>query len=114
MESQVQTLLDASRVAIDSVNARGSTVAACLRNVPARGMEVAEHGVHAGAARAIAFISTMSGADYRQWEPVFPEWGAAWEDFEELVDDLSIVADAIVNDVSLDGVVSNVFGEESD
>jgi hypothetical protein len=44
-----------------------------------------------------------------------PEWGAAREDIEELVDDLiSIVADAIVDDVSLNGVVSNIFGEESD
>ena len=109
MESQVQTLLDASLFAIASVNARGSTVAARLRNVPARVMEVAEHRVHAGAARAIAVVSTMSGADYRQWEPVFPEWGAAREDFDELVDDLSLVADAIVDDVSLDGVVSNLF-----
>jgi len=31
-----------------------------------------------------------------------------------LVDDLSIVTDAIVDDVSLEGVVSNVFGEELD
>ena len=96
------------------MNARGSTVAARLRNVPARVMEVAEHGVHAGAARAIAVISTMSGADYRQWEPVFPEWGEVRNAFDELVDDLSLVTDAIVNDVSLDGVVSNLFGGESD
>ena len=114
MESQVQTLLDAARVTIDSVNARGSTVAARLRNIPARVMEVAEHGVHAGAAWAIAVFSTMSGADYRQWEPVFPEWGAAREAFEELVDDLYFPADAVVGDVSLDGVVSNLFGDESD
>ena len=57
---------------------------------------------------------TMSRTDYRQWEPVFPEWGAAWEDFEELIDDLYFPADAVVGDVSLDGVVSNLFGEESD
>lgn len=114
MESQVQTLLEASRVAIDSVNARGSTVAARLRNVPARVMEVAEHRVHAGAARAIAVVSTMSGADYRQWEPVFPEWGAQREAFEELVEDLYFPTDAIVGDVSLDGVVGNLFGAESD
>ena len=74
--------MEASRVAIDSVNARGSTIAARLRNVPARVMEVAEHGVHAGAARAIAVIPTMSGADYRQWEPVFPEWGEAQNAFD--------------------------------
>ena len=114
MESQVQTLLKASRVAIDSVNARGSTVAARLRNVPARVMEVAEHRVHAGAARSIAVVSTMSGADYRQWGLVFREWGTAREDFEELVDDLHSLADAIVGDVSLDRVVGNLFGEESE
>ena len=56
----------------------------------------------------------MSGADYRQFQPVFLEWGAAREEFEDLVDDLSIVTDAIVDDVSLEGVVSNVFGEELD
>ena len=84
----------------------------CLQNIPSRITEVAGHGAHEGAARAIAVVSTMSGADYRQYQPVFPEWGAVWEEFEELVDDLSIVADAIVNDVSLEAVVSSVFGEE--
>ena len=96
------------------MNARGSTVAARLWNVPARVMEVAEHGVHAGAARAIVVVSTMFGVDYRQWEPVFPEWGEARNAFVELVDDLSLPADAIVADVSLEGVVSNLFGAESD
>ena len=67
-----------------------------------------------GATTAIAVVSTMSGTDFRQWEPVFPEWGIAREDLDELVDDLLFVADAIVDDVSLDGVVSNLFGEESD
>ena len=92
----------------------GSTVVARLRNIPTRVKEVAGHGVHTGAATAIAVVSTMSGADFRQWEPVFPEWGIAREDLDELVDDLLFVADAIVDDVSLDGVVSNLFGEESD
>ena len=95
------------------VNARGSTVAARLWNIPARVKELARYGAHEGAARAIAVVSTMSGADYRQWEPVFPEWGAAREDFEELIDDLYCLADAIVGDVSLDGVVGNLFGAES-
>ena len=96
------------------MNARGSTVAARLRNVPARVTGVAKHGVHLGAARAIVVISTMSGVDYRQWETVFPEWGEARNAFDELVDDLSLLADAIVADVSLEGVVSNLFGAESD
>jgi hypothetical protein len=38
----------------------------------------------------------------------------AWEDFEEFVDDLYFPADAIASDVSLDGVVGNLFGAESD
>ena len=77
-------------------------------------MEVAEHGIHTGAARAIAVVSTMSGADYRQWELVFPEWGEARNAFDELVNDLSLPADAIAANVSLEGVVSNLFGAESD
>jgi len=95
------------------VNARGSTVATRLWNIPARVKELARYGAHEGAARAIAVVSTMSGADYRQWEPVFPEWGAVREDFEELIDDLYFLADAIIGDVSLDGVVGNLFGAES-
>ena len=77
-------------------------------------MEVAEHGVHAGVVMAITVVTHMSGVDYRQWELVFPEWGVAREAFDELVDDLSLPADAIVADVSLEGVVSNLFGAESD
>ena len=96
------------------MNAKGSTVAARLRNIPARVKEVARYGAHEGAARAIAVNSTMSGADYRQWEPIFPESGLRREAFEELVDDLYYPADAVVGDVSLDGVVSNLFGAESD
>ena len=96
------------------VNAKGSTVAARLRNVPARIKEVARFGAHEGAARAIAVISTMSGADYRQWELVFPEWGVRQEAFEDLVDDLYFPVDTIVGDVSLDGVVGNLFEAESD
>ena len=107
---QVQTLLDA----IDSVNARGRTIGARLRNIPACVKEVARYGAHEGATRAIAVVPTMSRADYRQWEPIFREWGAAREDFEELVDNLRFIADAIVVDISLDGVIGNLFGEESD
>ena len=113
MESQVQTLPDASRVAIDSVNARGSTVAVRLWNTPTCVKEVACYGAHEGASRAIAVVSTMSGADYQWWDTVFPEWGAVREDFEELVNDLHFPADTIIGDVSLDGVVGNLFEEES-
>ena len=96
------------------MNARGSTVATRLWNIPARVKELARYRAHEGAARAIAVVSTMSGADYRQWELAFAEWGEARNTFDELVDDLSLPVDAIVADVSLEGVVSNLFGAESD
>ena len=56
----------------------------------------------------------MSGADLQQWEPVFPDWGAVREAFEELVNDLYFPDDAVVGNISLDGVVSNLFRDESD
>ena len=79
-------------------------------------MEVAEHRVHAGAARAIVVVSTMSGVIHllSGKYPIHLEWGEARNTFDELVDDLSLPADAIVADVSLEGVVSNLFGGESD
>ena len=96
------------------MNAKGSTVAARLRIILPRIMELAEHGIHTGATRAIAVVSHMSGADYRQWELVFPEQGEARNAFDELFGDVSLPADAIVADVSLEGVISNLFGGESD
>ena len=85
-----------------------------LQNIPARVTEVAEYGAHEGTARAIAVVSTMSGVDYRQWAPVFPEPGSRRDAFEELVEDLYYPADAVARDVSSEGVISNLFGEESD
>ena len=92
----------------------GNTIVARLQNIPACVTEVAEHGAHKGAARAIAVISTMSGADFWQWVPIFPEPGPQREAFEELVDDLYHPADAVAGDVSAEGVISNLFEEESD
>ena len=96
------------------MNARGDTVVTRLQDIPARVTEVAEYEAHEGAARAIAVVSTMSGADYRQWAPVFPEPGPRHDAFEELVEDLYYPADAVARDVNSDGVISNLFGEESD
>ena len=95
------------------MNARRGTIADHLQNIPSRVWEIASYGAHQGAAVAIAVVSTMSGSDYRTFHPVFPE-GEAREEFYELVDDLSVVADANVNDISLDAVIGNVFGKESD
>ena len=92
----------------------GDTIAARLQNIPARVTKVARYRAHEGAARAITVISTMSGPDFRQWAPIFPEPGPRREAFEELVDDLYHPADVVASDVSTEGVISNLFGEESD
>ena len=67
-----------------------------------------------GAARAITVVSTMFRADYQQWAPVFPELGPQRDTFEKLVEDLYYPADVVARDVSSEGVISNLFGEESD
>ena len=113
LESQIQVLQAAAATVTKAVNARGDTIAARLQDIPNHVQEVAGHGVHRGAAVALAMVQTLFGNDLRTLHPIFPE-GEAREDFEELVDDLYLPVDAVVGDVSLDGVVSNLFGEESD
>ena len=93
------------------VNAWGDTVVARLQDIRNRVWEVAGHRVHRGAAFTIAAVQTMSESDNKTFHPVFPE-GDEWEDFYELVDDLSIVADVVVEEVSLDAVISSVFDDE--
>jgi len=56
-------------------------------------------------------VQTLSGNDLQTLHPIFPE-GEGQEDFEELVDDLGIVASTIGEEVSLDAVVSNFLADE--
>jgi len=111
LESQIQALHIAAATATNAVNAQGDTIVARLQDVRNRVQEVARHGAHRGAAIAITVVQTMSGSDYRTFHPVFLA-GDEQEDFYELVDDLSVVADAVVEEISLDAVISNVFDDE--
>ena len=95
------------------MNARGDTITARLQDVHNRVREVTSHGLHRGADVALAVVQTLSGNDLRTLHPIFPE-GEAWEEFEELADDLSMVATTIAEDVSLDVVIGNVFADDSD
>ena len=113
LESQIQALHTAAATATEAVNARGDTVVARLQDIPNRVQEVTSHGVHRGAALALAIVQTLSENDLRTLHPIFPE-GEAWEEFEELTDDLSMVATTISEDVSLDVVIDNVFADDSD
>ena len=111
MESQVEALYAATVTPIEAVKAQGDTIAARLQDIPARVREVTSHGVHRGAAVALAMVQTLSGNDFQTLHPIFPE-GEAWEVFEELVDDLGVVATAISDEVNIDNVINNVFADE--
>jgi len=69
------------------------------------------HRVHRGAAVSLAVAQTLFRNDIRTLHPIFPE-GEAWEVFEELVDDLGVVATAIGDEVNIDNVINNVFADE--
>ena len=108
---QVQALHAATAIATEAVNVRDDTIAARLQDIPNYVREVTGYGVHRGATVALAVVQILSGNDLRTLHPIFPE-GEAREDFEELVDDLGVVATAIEEEVSLDAVISNVLADE--
>ena len=94
------------------MNACGDTVAACLRDIPRRVREVAGHGVRRGAAVALATAQFQSGHDFLQVEPVhLPLGGEEWWAFEELADDMEMVATAISEEISIEAIIGNVFAD---
>ena len=113
MESQVQTLHAATATAIGSVNARGDTVAARLRDIPHRVQEVAGRGIRRGAVVALATAQFQSGHDFLQVEPVhLPLGGEDWWAFEELTEDMEMAATAISEDSSIEAIIGNVFADD--
>ena len=112
LESQLQALHIAAADTTNAVNTRGDTVVARLQDTRNHVREVAWHGAHQGTAVAIAVVQTMFRTDYRTFQPVLPVAGEEQEDFYELVDDLSIVADAVAEEINLDVVISNIFNDE--
>ena len=95
------------------MNARGTTVAARLWGIPNRVREVTVHGVHHGAAVALATAQFHSGHDFLQVEPVhLPLSSEDWWAFEELIDDMEMAATAISEDVSIEAVIGNVFADD--
>ncbi|RLM69761.1 hypothetical protein C2845_PM17G02720 [Panicum miliaceum] len=69
------------------------------------------HGVHRGATVALAMVRTLSRNDLRTLHPIFPE-GEAREEFEDLIEDLDVVASSISEEVSLGVVISKVFADK--
>ena len=94
------------------MNARGTTVAARLQDIPNRIRKVAGHGVRRGAAVALATVQFQTGHDLPQVEPIHLPLGSEdWWVFEELADDMEMAA-AISEDVSIEAVIGNVFADD--
>ena len=92
------------------MNARGDTVAARLQDIPNCVREIAGHGVHRGAAVALATAQFQTGHDLLQVELVHLLLGSEdWWAFEDLADDMEMAAAAISEDVSIEAVIGNVF-----
>jgi len=111
LESHIQTLLDAAATTTEAVNAIGETIAAWLQHIPNHVQQVTSHGIHHGAAIALAVVETQFENDLHTLHHVFPE-GEAREDFEELINDLGMVATIIGEEVNVDTIISNIFIEE--
>ena len=95
------------------MNAHGDTVATHLRDIPRRVREVTGHGVHRGAAVALATAKYQSGHDFLLVEPVnLPMGGEDWWEFEELADNMEMAATAISEDISIEVIISNVFADD--
>ena len=65
------------------------------------------------AAVALATAQYQSGHDFLQVEPVhLPLGGEDWWAFEELADDMEMVATTISEDISIEAIIGNVFADD--
>ena len=93
---------------MDAVNARGSLINAHLHHVPSRVQEIALHGVHHGAAVALTAVQVQTGYELHAMETCFLV-GNGPEEHEDLLEEFTIVAEAIVDITSAQDVVNKIF-----
>ena len=95
LSTQLESLCLAVDHAAGFVNARGAVPMVCLHGIPNRVREVALHGIHHGAAMALATAQVHSGHDL--W--LLPHGAPTTEyprDYERLVEDFSYAANSVV------------------
>ena len=93
---------------VDAVNARGSSTDARLQDVLVRVREIALHGVRHGAAVALTAAQVQTGYELHTMETGFP-MGDGPEEHEDLLEEFTIAAEAIVDITSAQDVVNKVF-----
>ena len=105
---QLESLQLAANAATDAVNARDSLISAHLQDIPARVQKIALHGVHHGASVALTAAQVQTGHDLHTMEVGFPTDDGPKE-YEDLIEDFTAAAEAIMDITPAQDVVNKVF-----
>ena len=87
---------------------QGSSINAHLQDVPVRVREIALHGVRHGAAVALTATRVQTGYKLHAMETGFPV-GDGPEEHEDLLEEFTIAAEAVVDITSAQDVVNKIF-----
>ena len=105
---QLESLQLVANVSADAVNARAPLINARLQDIPAHTQEIALHGVRHGAAVALTAAQVQTGYELHATETGFP-MGDGPEEHEDLLEEFTMAAEAIVDITSAQDVVNKVF-----
>ena len=105
---QLESLQLAANAAVDAVNARGSLIAARLQDIPARVQEIALHSVRHGAVVALTAAQVQTRYELHAMETSFP-MGVGPKEHEDLLEEFTMAAEAIVDITSAQDIVNKVF-----
>ena len=105
---QLESLQSAANAAANAVNARGSLIDARLQDISARVQEISLHGVHHGAAVALTAVQVQTEHDLHTMEVGFPTDDGP-EGHEDLIEDFTAAAEAIMDITPAQDVVNKVF-----
>jgi len=108
LTAQLESLQLATNVAVDAVNARGSSIDARLQDVLVRIREIALHGIRHGVAVVLTMAQVQTGYELHAMETGFLV-GDGPEEHEDLLEEFVMAAEAIVDITSAQDVVNKVF-----
>ena len=105
---QLESLQLAANAAVDAVNAQGSLIDARLQDIPTRVWEITLHGVRHGTSVVLTVAQVQTGHDLHAMEVGLPI-GDGPEGHEDLIEEFTVAAEAIVDITSAQDVVNKVF-----
>jgi len=105
---QLESLQLVANAAVDAINAWGSSVDARLQDILACVQEIALHGVCHGASVALTMVQVQIGHELHAMETGFPV-GDGPEEHKDLLEEFTMVAEAVVDITSSQDVVNKVF-----